>query len=68
MSPEPEKLAEGTLISHLLELRDRLLRAIVAIGIAFVPCMYYSNELFSFIAQPLLAKLPRAATSSPPAS
>jgi hypothetical protein len=27
MSGEPEKLAEGTLISHLLELRDRLLRA-----------------------------------------
>ena len=59
MSTDPEKLAEGTLISHLLELRDRLLRAIVAIGIAFVPCMYYSNEIFSFVAQPLLAKLPQ---------
>ena len=32
MSEEPEKLAEGTLISHLLELRDRLLRALVAVG------------------------------------
>ena len=31
MSGEPEKLAEGTLISHLLELRDRLLRALVAV-------------------------------------
>jgi sec-independent protein translocase protein TatC len=59
MSEEPEKLAEGTLISHLLELRDRLLRALVAIGIAFVPCMYYSNDLFTFVAQPLLAKLPQ---------
>ena len=38
MSGEPEKLAEGTLISHLLELRDRLLRALIAVGIAFVPC------------------------------
>ena len=28
MSEEPEKLAEGTLISHLLELRDRLIRAL----------------------------------------
>ena len=53
MSADPEKLAEGTLISHLLELRDRLLRALVAVGIAFVPCMYYSNDLFSFVAQPL---------------
>ena len=58
MSEEPEKLAEGTLISHLLELRDRLLRALVAVGIAFVPCVYYSNDLFTFVAQPLLAKLP----------
>jgi sec-independent protein translocase protein TatC len=58
MSPEPEKLAEGTLISHLLELRGRLLRAIVAIGIAVIPCIMYSNDLFSFMAQPLLAKLP----------
>jgi sec-independent protein translocase protein TatC len=58
MSEEPEKLAEGTLISHLLELRDRLLRAMVAVGIAFVPAVYYANDLFSFIARPLLAKLP----------
>src|ERR1700741_5634979 len=59
MSEEPEKLAEGTLISHLLELRDRLLRALVAVGLAFLPCVYYSNELFSFVSQPLIAKLPR---------
>jgi sec-independent protein translocase protein TatC len=59
MSPEPEALAEGTLISHLLELRDRLLRALIAVGLAFVPCMFYSNDLFSFVAQPLLAKLPQ---------
>jgi len=30
MSEEPEKLAEATLISHLLELRDRLIRAMAA--------------------------------------
>jgi len=58
MSSEPEKLAEGTLISHLLELRDRLLRALAAVGIAFIPCVLNANELFSFVAQPLLAKLP----------
>jgi sec-independent protein translocase protein TatC len=58
MSEEPEKLAEGTLISHLLELRDRLLRALVAVGIAFLPCVFYSNDLFTFVARPLIAKLP----------
>jgi sec-independent protein translocase protein TatC len=59
MSEPPEKLAEASLISHLLELRDRLLRALVAVGLAFVPCMYYSNDLFSFLAQPLISKLPQ---------
>src|SRR5499427_1339476 len=58
MSEEPEKLAEGTLISHLLELRDRLLRALVTVAIAFLPMVFYSNDIFSFVAQPLLAKLP----------
>lgn len=55
---EPEKLAEGTLISHLLELRDRLMKAFIAVIVVFIPCAIYSNELFSFVAQPLLAQLP----------
>jgi sec-independent protein translocase protein TatC len=59
MSEEPEKLAEGTLISHLLELRDRLIRSIVAIALAFVPCMFYSNQIFTFVATPLKEKLPK---------
>ena len=50
---EGEPLAEGTLVSHLLELRDRLLRAFIAVIIVFVPCAIYSNELFTFLAQPL---------------
>jgi sec-independent protein translocase protein TatC len=55
---EPEQLAEGTLISHLLELRDRLLRAVIAVAVAFVPLAIYSNELFTFVARPLIDKLP----------
>ena len=59
---EPGALAEGTLISHLLELRDRLLKAMVAVGICFVPCVYYMNPLFTFIAEPLKRRLPPGAT------
>jgi sec-independent protein translocase protein TatC len=55
---EPEALAEGTLISHLLELRDRLLRALIAVFIVFVPLVFFSNELFTFVARPLIEKLP----------
>jgi sec-independent protein translocase protein TatC len=61
MSEEPEKLAEGTLISHLLELRDRLIRALIAVGIVFIPCGIYANELFEFVSRPLIAKLPKDA-------
>ena len=59
MSEEPEKLAEGTLISHLLELRDRLIRALIAVGLAFIPCMLNSNRIFTFVATPLKDKLPK---------
>ncbi len=61
MSPsagEPEKLAEGTLISHLLELRERLLRSTIAVIIAFLPLAYFSNQLFTLVAQPLIDRLP----------
>jgi sec-independent protein translocase protein TatC len=61
MSQEPsesEQLAEGTLISHLLELRQRLLRAIVAVLIVFAPLAFFANELFTVVAQPLVDKLP----------
>lgn len=55
---EPESLAEGTLISHLLELRSRLLRAVVAVAIAFIPLAFFSDTLFSIVAHPLIEKLP----------
>ncbi len=62
MNAPEEKLAEGTLISHLLELRDRLMKGMLAILLAFVPCAFYSNEIFTFVARPLLDKLPKGAT------
>jgi sec-independent protein translocase protein TatC len=56
---EREHLAEGTLISHLIELRNRLLRALIAVFLLFVPCAYYSNKLFTLVAMPLIAKMPQ---------
>jgi sec-independent protein translocase protein TatC len=55
---DPGSLAEGTLISHLLELRDRLLRALLAVGVCAVPCVYYMNDLFAFLAAPIKRQLP----------
>ena len=53
-----EKLAEGSLISHLLELRSRLVKAAIAIAVAFVPCAFFANKLFTLIAKPLVEQLP----------
>jgi sec-independent protein translocase protein TatC len=57
MSEDPEEQPKGTLISHLLELRKRLLRAFIAVLICFGPCAYYSNRLFDLLSKPLVAKL-----------
>ena len=56
---QQETLAEGTLMSHLLELRDRLMKGMLALLLTFIPCAIFANELYSFIAQPLLEKLPK---------
>jgi sec-independent protein translocase protein TatC len=53
-----EHLAEGSLISHLLELRSRLVKAAIAIAIAFAPCAYFSNTLFALVAKPMIDQLP----------
>jgi sec-independent protein translocase protein TatC len=59
---QSEMLAEGSLISHLVELRDRLLHAVIAVGVMFVPCAIWSQKLFTLIAEPLIRKLPAGAT------
>jgi sec-independent protein translocase protein TatC len=53
-----EQLAEGTLISHLIELRQRLLKAVVAVFLCFIPCAFFSDKLFTFVAMPLIQKMP----------
>lgn len=60
--PDREPLAEGTLVSHLLELRDRLMKALFAIAIVALPCLFFANDLFTLVAQPLMAALPKGAT------
>ena len=49
---------QETFISHLIELRDRLLHALIAIGVAFIPCFVFARDLYTLLATPLIAKLP----------
>ncbi len=50
------------LISHLIELRNRLLRAMACIGIIFVALVYWSNDIYSILATPLTDRLPEGST------
>jgi len=47
-----------SLIGHLLELRSRLLRAVVALLLVFFALLPFANRLYSWLAKPLLATLP----------
>ena len=51
--------SQQTFISHLLELRDRLLRAVLVWVVLFVCLFPFANDLYSLLAQPMLAKLPQ---------
>ena len=46
-------------ISHLVELRDRLLRSIVAVLVVFLCLFPWAKDLYSLLAQPLLSALPQ---------
>lgn len=50
--------AERPLIAHLLELRMRLMRGVMGLGLVLVGLLPFSNKLYGYLAQPLLAKLP----------
>ncbi len=50
------------LISHLLELRNRLLRAIAAILVVFLGLIYFANDIYEFVSAPLIERLPEGAT------
>lgn len=52
----PEK--ELTLIDHLIELRDRLIKSIASIFVIFLALFYFSNDIYTFVATPLISVLP----------
>lgn len=46
-------------ISHLIELRNRLIRALIAVGLVFVCLFPFASDLYAVLAHPLLAVLPK---------
>lgn len=52
------------LVSHLIELRSRLLKALAVIVVLLLGMLYFSNDIYEFVAQPLLKHLPVESGSS----
>ncbi|MDH3002110.1 twin-arginine translocase subunit TatC [Pasteurella multocida] len=50
------------LISHLMELRDRLLKAIIFVAVVFCALVYFANDIYNFVASPLIDVLPSGAS------
>ncbi len=50
---------ENSFVSHLVEMRDRLLRAVLAVVIIFVLLFPWAQDLYALLAKPLLAALPK---------
>lgn len=48
-----------TFISHLIELRDRLLRIVIGIVVTFVCLFPFANDIYTLLAHPLLTALPK---------
>lgn len=59
--PEQEQLAEGTLMSHLLELRSRLMKAVLAVVAVFLCLAPFTQRVFEAVSAPLIAVLPEGA-------
>jgi sec-independent protein translocase protein TatC len=50
---------QETFLSHLIELRERLVRSLIAVGLVCLPALYFSSELYDLLALPLIKSLPQ---------
>ncbi|MDX7988535.1 Sec-independent protein translocase subunit TatC [Xenorhabdus sp. 12] len=49
------------LISHLIELRKRILNSLITVLVVFLALVYFSNDIYRLIAAPLMEQLPKGA-------
>ena len=49
---------QAPLLDHLIELRTRLVRAVVALSLAFAVCLYFAEDIFEILVRPLAAAFP----------
>lgn len=58
----PEQSASGSLMSHLVELRDRVVRIVIAVLVIFAGLFYWANDIYVYMAEPLTRHLPEGSS------
>ena len=53
-----DELDAQPLIRHLIDLRNRILKAVLGVVLVFVPLAYYANDIYAWMAKPLLRHMP----------
>lgn len=53
---------EQPFLEHIIELRSRILRSLTAIVVLFIPTFYFANQLYGFIAAPMMSALPEGSS------
>lgn len=61
-APEPENDKEQPLVQHLLELRRRLLHSLLVIGVVFIGLIWFANDIYQYVSEPLRAHFPEGST------
>jgi len=62
MTEAHETDPELSLIDHLLELRNRLIRAIAAIAVVMIAMIPFARQLYTLVSEPLVSRLPEGAS------
>lgn len=62
MNDSAEQDQGQPLVEHLIELRTRLLHALLAILVIFLPLFYFANDIYAYISEPLRAFMPEGTT------
>lgn len=57
-TPSIDEQKELSLIGHLVELRDRILKCVIALLVVFVCLIYFANDIYAYVAAPLVSVLP----------
>ncbi|MFP5382533.1 MAG: twin-arginine translocase subunit TatC [Gammaproteobacteria bacterium] len=61
-TPTAGEPREQTLIEHLLELRDRVLRTVLVVLLLFLVLLPFANDIYHALAKPLLDVMPKGTT------